>query len=396
VYGQPDTWNGFWYVALAEQFRGSLSNVFGDIPAKIGQLTDLASSQMGLLTPLLVPAFLATARTAPRYALLTGSAMVITLLFYTSYANADIERYYLGPILWAWTWLGILAAWLVALVLDWMPTADAHAGPEGQADVEPQAAATPPRRRPHLTLANALGVAVAIAILVPVVSASSASRIRADRSHDTAAAQWLGQAMPMFAPNANVVSWWKTSTVLWYGQKVEGLRPDISIIDDRTILDQNLGSASAVIARYLGKQPVYLIRANSNDLGLVQKDYDLKQLMGSGSVALYEVVDARVANPGVPARSWTRSSRRRPCPGRAGSRPSSGPRRGSPSCRTSSPPTTKPSTSGASLTKRWGRSLPWPIGSRSSSSTTARAMTRPRSPTSSPRPTLPCAPSITR
>ncbi len=24
VYGRPDTWDGFWYIALAEQFRGSL------------------------------------------------------------------------------------------------------------------------------------------------------------------------------------------------------------------------------------------------------------------------------------------------------------------------------------------------------------------------------------
>ena len=46
---------------------------------------------------------------APRYALLTGLAFVFTLLFNMSYANADIRRYYLGPTLWVWTWLGILA-----------------------------------------------------------------------------------------------------------------------------------------------------------------------------------------------------------------------------------------------------------------------------------------------
>ena len=32
----PDTWEGFWYVVLAEQFQGSLSDPFGDLPTKVG------------------------------------------------------------------------------------------------------------------------------------------------------------------------------------------------------------------------------------------------------------------------------------------------------------------------------------------------------------------------
>ena len=60
--------------------------------------------------------------------------------------------------------------------------------------------------------------------------------------------------------NAVIVSWWSDSTTLWYGQKVEGLRPDIFIVDDRTRLDDNLGEVWDVINRYLGKRPVFLDR----------------------------------------------------------------------------------------------------------------------------------------
>ena len=51
VYGRPDTWDGFWYVVLAEQFRGSLLDPFGDLTGKVGQLGSLTVAQFGLLAP---------------------------------------------------------------------------------------------------------------------------------------------------------------------------------------------------------------------------------------------------------------------------------------------------------------------------------------------------------
>ena len=44
-----------------------------------------------------------------------------------------------------------------------------------------------------------------------------------------------------------IVSWWSYSTPLWYAQHVEGRRPDIDIVDDRTRLDENLGGLADVI-----------------------------------------------------------------------------------------------------------------------------------------------------
>ena len=49
-----------------------------------------------------------------------------------------------------------------------------------------------------------------------------------------------------------IVSWWNYSTPLWYGRWVEGQRPDVTIIDDRTILDDGYGTAQNAIDAFLG------------------------------------------------------------------------------------------------------------------------------------------------
>src|SRR6478735_10641709 len=128
VYGTPETWEGFKYIVLAEQFRDSVIDPFGDLPRKFGDLITLTSTQFGILAPLIPIAFLATALRRPRYALLTGTALALTCFFASSYVNADISRYYLGPALMAWTWLAILAAAVVDLLAglagEAPPTAD--------------------------------------------------------------------------------------------------------------------------------------------------------------------------------------------------------------------------------------------------------------------------------
>ena len=51
-------------------------------------------------------------------------------------------------------------------------------------------------------------------------------------------------ALPQLEPDPVVISWWSYSTALWYAQCVDGQRPDVAIIDDRTRLDENLGAAN--------------------------------------------------------------------------------------------------------------------------------------------------------
>ena len=89
--------------------------------------------------------------------------------------------------------------------------------------------------------------------------------------------------------DAVVISWWSTSTPLWYAQNVRGLRPDVFIVDDRTMLDLHLGRAPDVVRLYLGSRPVYVIRANDRDLGELTAQFAMTKVVGDGGTAVYEV-----------------------------------------------------------------------------------------------------------
>jgi len=292
VYGRPNTWDGFWYVALAEQFRGALLDPFGDLPRKLGGLADLATSQFGLVAPLIPLGFLATAVRHPRYALLTGSAMLITVVFNASYINADISRYYLGPVLWAWTWL----ASLTGVVADQLGAATGVDETGGEATgIEATGVGAPAEGR---GLAGAIvpalvPTALALALLVPTASGFALRAEQADLHRDTAARSWLAAALSDFEPDAVIVSTWSASTVLWYAQYVDRLRPDISVVDDRTRLDLDYGEATDVIARFLGRRPVYVIRANTSDLNLVLLQYDLEPVGGGLHPPVFRVIGLR-------------------------------------------------------------------------------------------------------
>ena len=268
VYAKPNTWDGFWYVALGEQFRGSLHDPLGDLPRKLGDLVGLARTEFGFLSPLIPVAFLATLIRHPRFALLTGTSMLVTVLFNASYTNADIGRYYLGPVLWAWLWLAVLAAVVVESL--------GAGGEDG------------PRAAPA-----AVAVALGLALLVPTVADFRHRAEVGDRHDATAAARWLDAALSEIAENAVVVSWWSTSTPLWYAQYVEGRRTDLTIVDDRTRLDLDYGEATDVIARFLGKRPVYVIRANAYDLAKVVAIYDLVPVRTDPAGDVYLVIGAK-------------------------------------------------------------------------------------------------------
>lgn len=273
VYGRPDTLDGFRYIVLAEQFRGSLVDPFANLGTKLSSVVDLAAAQLGPLAPLVPIGFVATLVRRPRYALLSGVTLVITCWFSASYVNADINRYYLVPALIALTWVGVLAAAGVDLV-HWVLRAAAQSGTTPGLAV---------RRWPLELLAAAV-------LLAPTLAVFSDRVATVDQSSNTSGQEWLDQAFGELAPNAVVVSWWSYSTPLWYGQRVLGRRPDIEIVDDRTRLDENLGEVTDVIDRELGHRPVYLIRSPDEIVTLARR-YTLRDVqVWPGYSDMYEVV----------------------------------------------------------------------------------------------------------
>lgn len=276
VYGTPDTWSGFWYVVVAQQFHGNVGNVFGDLPTKLGSLAAFAVSQLGPLALLVPVGFVAAARRFPSFALLSGVSFVVTVAFSASYTDADISRYYLGPALIAWTWLGILAAVAVDHVV-------------GLAGARAQS----PARSTASPAATVAAVAAAIVLLAPTALVLTSRAAAADEHGNRSAQAWLDATMPAFAPRAVIVSWWSYSTTLWYGQIIERLRPDIFIVDDRTRLDLNYGEATDVIARFIDTRPVYVIRVGPGDLAKVMARYQLEPLGVPGVGNVWRVTRAR-------------------------------------------------------------------------------------------------------
>jgi hypothetical protein len=273
VYGQPDTWEGFRYIVLAEQFRGSLVDPLGDLSGKLRSLADLSASQFGILAPLVPVGFLATAVRAPRYALLTGISALVTVFFAASYVNADISRYYLGPALMAWTWLAILTAAAAERLGPLARLVDAATGSSRVAV-------------PGL---------LALALIAPSLAAAPATAGDVDLGDDRAAARWLDAALHAMEPDAVVVSWWSFSTPLWYAQLIEGRFADRIIVDDRTRLDLGLGEVPDVIDRYLGRRPVYVIRASGAAIASLRARYELTAVPEAAQ--LYRVVAPVGATP---------------------------------------------------------------------------------------------------
>jgi hypothetical protein len=285
VYGTPNTFEGFKYIVLAEQFQGSLTDPFGELPRKVGELVTRTVTQYGVLAPLIPVAFVVTLVRRPRYALLTGTATALTCFFAASYVNADINRYYLGPALMAWTWLAILAATAIA----------ALAAAIGKPGRPPAADEGPDDRHGAGGWVAVAAVVVALALLAPTLFAVSTRYPAVDEHGQTDAVGWTDHVLATMEPNAVIVSWWSFSTPLWYAQRVEGRRPDLTIIDDRTRLDENLGGLDDAIDANLGKRPVYVIRLDPREVrGLAQR-YQLDYIDGIDASALTRVVGLRIA-----------------------------------------------------------------------------------------------------
>ena len=213
----------------------------------------------------------------PRYALLTGTAVGITIFFAASYDNANIGRYYLGPILIAWTWIAILVATLIDAVLG------AGRGPVTRSDRR-----VAPRRSWRSS---------------PWSSCSSRPRWpsrpatrRSMRVARTTRGAWVDTALEVMARDAVVVSWWSYSTPLWYAQHVEGRRPDIWIVDDRTRLDEDLGDIYDVIDANLPDRPVYVIRDDPREIDELAARYELEPVMGPTARSLVRVIAPREVN----------------------------------------------------------------------------------------------------
>lgn len=267
-YGDPQTWDGFWYVVLGQQFQGSHSG----LPPLAAIVTDAWDMVVGGLGPLavLVPAGAALgALRHPRLVALTGLWFVGTWLFALGYPNAAIERYHAIPLMASAIWAALAGdlAWDALRAVF----------------------------RRHDT-ASRLATATLVAVLIVSVALGVPQRRdAADASDETHGRDWLEAALTSLPPGSVVMSWWSYSTPLWYGRWVEGRRRDILILDDRDVGDAGYDDVGDAIDHYLGSRPVFVIRL-AGDLPAVAQRFTLERVASVPSPGdLFRVTGRRQA-----------------------------------------------------------------------------------------------------
>ncbi len=283
VYGHPDTWSGFAYVVLGQQFLGNLSDPLGNLPGKAAGVVNLMSGWLGPFGYLSMLGVATSLVRRPRFVLLSGLAALVVLFFAASYADGAIDRYYMVPLLIAFVWMGLGAADLV-VGYGWLADQVRRRSGEfalrraGALDSSPSEGPDDGWDR-HARLAAEL--IFTLALVAPSIGIVSERQQASRGSHSegvsestrTGDERWMRAVLAMpeaggLPQDAVVVSWWSTSTTLWYGQKADGLRPDIYIVDDRTRLDDNLGTVQNTIDKFLGNRPVFTIRLDGGGDGM--------------------------------------------------------------------------------------------------------------------------------
>ena len=217
VYGHPDTWDGFWYVVLAEQFRGDLVDPFGDLGRKVADLVKVAGDQLGVLA-VAVPGGVPAGGLAPPPVRPAHRTWLARHLLVRRLVHERRDR----PLL---------------------PGAGAHrdrlARRRGRA---PRGCPRARRGRAGAAWGRASSRASwPSRSLLPAALAAPATASRVDMSHDTRATDWSRWALAAMGTDAVIVSWWSFSTPLWYRTVVLGERPDVQVVDDRDRLDEEPG-----------------------------------------------------------------------------------------------------------------------------------------------------------
>jgi hypothetical protein len=247
-YARPDSWDRFRYLVFAEQFSG----LFRDFRAPLDDLGDKwASAERVLSAQFVVPGWLLVAVGAAIVAARSLGTFAVMLLFVVfnvlysvNFRDGDIDRYYMPTV--------ATVAPLIAVALAAVGAACARA----VAEVGRGLAATAPGRRRLAGLAG--GLVLALGALVPggaLVTGYAAH----DESDDHSADEWVASVHALLPPNSVIVSWWSYSTALWHHRWVLGERPDVTIIDERDILDDGYRTMNNAIRAYFGERPVYIV-----------------------------------------------------------------------------------------------------------------------------------------
>ncbi len=263
-YNDPVTWDRFVFLVTGEQFRGQYGGLFtsADIGPFLGSLPDLwslAVARASAAVPALgLMGLLVLLRWRPAFALACWGILALGLYVWSSYLR--LEHYLLVPWLLVGIGMGVaLEAIARAVAIRVIAGRDVSARLRS---VEPRIAGG---------LVALAGVVLAVALVVVNLPA-------ADRSGDHTAEDYVDQAFAVLPQNAAILSFWGSSTPLWYATLVEGRRPDLLVVDDTNIVYEGWGTREARIASLICTRPVFMLRATEADLVPTRQQYTLTRV----------------------------------------------------------------------------------------------------------------------
>ena len=247
-YARPDTWERFRYLVFAEQF-GSLFRDFREPLADIAAKWDIA--ERVLAAQFVAPGWLLVAIGAAVVAGRSLGTFAVLILFVVAnvaysmnFRDGDIDRYYMPTVAVLAPLLGVALAAIAA------------ACGRAVAEVGRRLVSSLDARRVLAALSGA--VVLGLGALLPAASLVTGYEAH-DQSQNRDADEWVASVHELLPPNAVVVSWWSYSTPLWHHRWVLGERPDLTIIDERDVLDEGYRTMNNAIRAHFGRRPVYVV-----------------------------------------------------------------------------------------------------------------------------------------
>ena len=241
-YAHPDTWERFRYVVFAEQFRelfDDFSSPFAQLAPKWNVAERVLAAQLvgpGWLVAATGAAVLA-ARRIEAFAFL-GLIVVASVFYAMNFRDGDIDRYYLPTVVVVAPLIGVAVAAAAAAA----------------------SRAVSRLAEPSIRLVATVATVAVIALGALLPGASLVTGYAAlDRSWNREADRWVASVHAELPPNSVVISWWSYSTPLWYHRWVLGERPDVTIIDERNILDDGYRTMPNAIRTFFGERPVFVV-----------------------------------------------------------------------------------------------------------------------------------------
>jgi hypothetical protein len=121
-----------------------------------------------------------------------------------------------------------------------------------------------------------IGTVVVVAGLVMVVALAVVNRPLVDRSGDRRGEAYVGAVFDLLSPDAVLLSYWHITTPIWHAQLVEGMRPDVLVIDDSNIVNDGWGTREEAIAAFVCERPVFIVRPDDRELDPARARFELE------------------------------------------------------------------------------------------------------------------------